>query len=197
LKDWAEQADTIGLLRYNQQFSSELQTYVYRNLDLYNQRSQSPLLQTLLKNWPEIARVHLSAEFFDQPEALIHGDTNFTNIHVSKSNPEMFKVVDWEWAGTGQPLADLASLLKGTPPDVEKTGLTRFIQSSSRNKQSAISREDQRTFLWCSMERGLIDAAFLSAQLLNTSHLPRVNLPDAIANSLNRVMTSYQKLSSN
>ncbi|MCW2495118.1 phosphotransferase family protein [Jatrophihabitans sp.] len=46
---------------------------------------------------------------------LIHGDFNLGNVLVSRSEPEVLAIVDWELATLGDPLLDLAHLLMTWP----------------------------------------------------------------------------------
>jgi hypothetical protein len=194
LDEWSrENPDAPDLLRFGRSFSIALQEYALENLRRYSRKSRDHTLKKVLNSWPQIAETHLRAEFFAQPGQLIHGDSNFSNIHLSKANPEKFKVVDWEWAGLGSPYADLASLLKGSRAEIETQALDQF--GAGGGFSSGDRHMAHRHYLWATLERGLLDAAFLSAQYLNSRHEAKFHLPDAISLALAGVHNRYVQLS--
>jgi hypothetical protein len=200
LQEWSAETGGDGLITYGIEFSRSLQVYARNSLQAFHQHVQHSAIDAVLDSWTDIQRLHLLPEFFqDQPGALIHGDTNFTNIHLHKQDPGCFKVVDWEWAGVATPYADLASLLKGTPEEVEKTAFESFsrapIRAAALTQSVMDNQSNYRLYLWCKMERGLIDAAFLASQYLSTDYTTKFNLQNAVFHALSRVHSAYQQLS--
>lgn len=201
LKDWAELNHENGLLVYGDWFSRALQGYVSHNLRALSEHIQHPALKEFLDHWSEIKEIHLAPEFtLEQPGTLIHGDANHSNIHIHKRDPLRFKVVDWEWAGFGtSSYADLAALLKGTPVDVEKAAFDKFTCSSlmpriGDTEQDSSPQNNYRKYLWCKLERGLIDASFLAAQSLSTANKTKFNLQNAVITSIQHVQSAYHQL---
>lgn len=200
LNEWAAQVDINCLIQYDRDFSLALQLYARRSLEDFSQHVEDTTLHQVLSHWKEITQIHLLPEFFTlQPRVVIHGDANYTNIHINRYDSQKFKIVDWEWAGVGSPLADLASLLKGAPGEVEARAVREFIPA---NKQSNLSlapgltsQQYQRMYQWCKLERGMLDASFLAIQHLSTRNQPQFSLPNAISHALQRVWDSYKQLS--
>lgn len=200
LDAWSAQADTTGLLRYDREFSEGLQTYVFSRLERYSQHANSPALRSVLANWEQIASVHLRPEFFEHPQQFIHGDANFSNFHIASSGSVRgrFKIVDWEWAGFGSPYADLAAVVKSSYAGLEKDGYDHYIRRVYSDlpaaQRSAKSKEEWRHFLWSRLERAMIDAAFLSAQVLDAAHKTRINLPISVDQALLRIQSYAHQL---
>ncbi len=200
LQAWAAKTKQNGLLIYDCDFSQALDNYARKNLEAYQAQSDDPFLRETLSQWPGITQMHLRQEFFAcQSQIPIHGDTNYTNIHLSKADPNDFKVVDWEWAGFGSRYADLASLIKGTSPEIENRIFQNYFDGSNKMAECIdgpySSVESKRLYLWSQMERGILDAAFLASQHLNSSEKTEFSYPRAITLSLKRLLTAYQQLS--
>lgn len=201
LDEWGKTANTDGLIRFDRKAALAIETYARNSLEHYYQKNDNLELKSVLTLWPEIARLLTLEDFFTyQPARIIHGDSNFTNIHLHRTNPNQFKLVDWEWAGFGFPYSDLASLLKGTPSYIEKMAFSRFTGSRSApnpclNPELSFD-ENARMYQWSRLDRGLLDSAFLAAQYLNvdSSQRTQVNLPVAITHALKRVLAAYQQL---
>jgi hypothetical protein len=199
LSAWSEKADTNSFIEYGINFSKMLQQYAQNNLVAYRRVAFDPSLNKVLENWSEITELHLHPGFFTlQPSIPIHGDTNFTNIYIHNKNPDDFKVVDWEWAGFGSPFADLVSLMKGMPLLMERKALSAFISQAVNLKSGLMlglnDKEYRQFYYWCQIERGMLDAAFLSSQLLNSSQQGKFSLSTAVSSSLQRMLTAYQQL---
>jgi len=197
---WTSVANTDGLIVYGRSYSTALQEYAYQKLMGYQAHSENVPLREVLSLWPKISQLHLDSEFFyHHMYSPIHGDANYTNIHIHKEDKNRIKVVDWEWAGFGSPFCDLASLLKGDTEQIEKLGLSAFIRAHQLLDPCMISnhspKENRRFYLWSKLERGLLDAAFLSAQYLNTFHNTGFSLPGAVNQSLVRVLSTFKQLS--
>jgi hypothetical protein len=200
LVEWSTQVNTCGLIEYGRDFSIAIQEYAHNNLRRYEQHSSEPILKQVLANWSLISELHLAPAFFTTQNRLpLHGDSNYTNIHLHRLDPRKYKVVDWEWAGFGSPYADLASLMKGVPPEFERKAFRMF--SAPHGKRNAnlnpdlSEQENWRLYQWCQLERGLLDASFLAAQHVDTSHSPTFSLPQAVTFALRRVWAATQQLS--
>lgn len=199
LSEWSAEIHPQGLLTYGKDFSQALQEYARVNLEKYSRHSEDKALKSVLDCWPQIAELHLLPEFFNlQRIDPIHGDTNYTNIHIHNHHPFQFKLVDWEWAGYGLPHADLASFVKGMPGDVEGPALRKFF-GSPRDPNPCLNpeltfAENRRLHYWSLLERGLLDAAFLTVQHLNAPYLAKFSLPEAISRSLTQVLSVYHLL---
>lgn len=199
LNEWAAEIKPLKLIHYGKQVSEALEEYALATFEKYRQNTDDPALKSVLACWPKISKTHLSPEFFElQPDRPIHGDANYTNVHVHNRDPFKFKLVDWEWAGYGFPHADLASLMKGMPDELEKSALQKFL-GSTRNPNPCLNpgltaKENQRLYYWCRLERGLLDAAFLTNQHLNSFHPTSFSLPETIHRSLLQMLSACQKL---
>jgi thiamine kinase-like enzyme len=132
-----------------------------------------------------------SLEFETMPTgAPIHGDFNTSNVHISKNGLNNIKLVDWEWAGLGLPLMDLASLLKRTKPEVEKQGLAIYSKHDFSLSPSTL----KRFYYWCKLERGILDASFIAVQLLDSQTTTTFSLEKFVEESLQQVLTAFQKM---
>ncbi len=120
----------------------------------------------------------------------IHGDYNSSNIMVEKAG-EGIKALDWEWCGFGLVHSDLASLLKGLDPKTESAALTAFAQ---RLPQMSFERH-QELYLWCQIERGVMDASYLAKQALGSEHAASLELPSWVKSSHDLVVRYLGELS--
>jgi hypothetical protein len=194
LQEWAQTANTEAFLQYGAVFSLALQEYARSPLDRYQERFPDPVIKQVLDQWPGITAMHLRPEFQSiQPNQLIHGDTNFTNIHLHNSDQDSMKLVDWEWAGIGYAQSDWASLLKGTDALTERKSVQQL--SGAFMQPQLTPRQNWRLFHWTQLERGLLDASFLSIQYLEVENSSRLKLPNAIQSAARRVLSAYQNLS--
>lgn len=187
---WDAPEDT-GLIHYGRDFSIALQAYALPRLEQYAAVHHDDLaIRALLNHWPAIAQIHLNEAFFEiGPHGLIHGDPNYSNVYLHNDDPQKMKLVDWEWAGIGTPYADLVSFLKGAPPHLERWTVDQM--AAHLNQPAA---EAHRLFAWCQLERGILDAAFLSVQALNTDHQTRFSLHSAVTSSARRAIRAYEQL---
>lgn len=183
--------EEIGLIHYGREFSTALQAYALPRFEQYAAAHNDDLaIRDLLNNWPDIARIHLDPAFFEVgPHGLIHGDPNYSNVYLHKDDSQKMKLVDWEWAGFGTPYADLVSFLKGAPSHLERLTVDQMAAHLNQPTEEA-----HRLFAWCQMERGILDAAFLSVQALNTDHQTRFSLHSAVTSSARRALRAYQQL---
>jgi hypothetical protein len=65
----------------------------------------------------------VAAALASQPTALVHGDFNVSNVLVSPGDASRVCVLDWEMAGRGPALLDLAALTCGVWPSMERDSL--------------------------------------------------------------------------
>lgn len=195
LGEWAGQAETSHLIAYGIDFSKALQIYALNNLEQFYRQAPDGNLKTVLAHWPDITRIHLHPDFFLAPLQLIHGDANYSNIHIHRQDPNRFKVVDLEWAGFGSPYADLAAMLKGSLVYVEKQAVNRFVHAESLKQPGMTGKDAFRYYLWSKLERCMLDAAFLSAQLLNSPTKSRINLESTISGAIHKMLMVYRQLS--
>ncbi len=199
LREWSDAVNPKGFLPYGEDFLQTLQKYAQAKLENYSQHSDDPDLKSVLNFLPKVALFRLQDpvinHFTDEP---IHGDTNFTNLHLHNKDPFQFRVVDWEWAGYGLPHADLASLLKGLPRESEKTAFQRYIEAPKGSNSSPCKdlsfEENWRLYLWAQLERGLLDASFLAVQFIQTGQIAQFSLPIAISLALKQVVRVYHEL---
>jgi hypothetical protein len=197
--DWSHRANLSGLIHYDKDFSRSLQKYAYENIIHLDEKASDPILYQVINQWSEICSVHMLDEFHQYPRNhLIHGDLNFSNIHIHQRDPKLIKMVDWEWAGFGTPLSDFVSLTKGASPHTKTAAYKNLAGSTGEYSPFKELSQDQRLFKrmvsWCQIERGMLDAGFLSAQYSNSSHSTRFSLPKAINSSLERLFDAYLQL---
>jgi hypothetical protein len=200
LQEWVGNVELSGLIQYDRNFSNGLQEYALKNLLHLERHNSEPVYYQVINHWPDICAIHLSDEFHQYPnECLIHGDSNFSNIHVHQKDESQIKMVDWEWAGFGSPISDFVSLTKGAPDNMLPTTYQRMIayKGSLGSPFQAIIKNPQqlqRMIAWCRMERGMLDAGFLSAQLVRQQVQAKFSLRKAINRSLTLVYQSYEDL---
>lgn len=194
LSEWATQRETSHLITYGKQFSEALQQYALQNFETLYRESPGSNLKSILDQWPKISQIHLQPEFFQRQAQVIHGDANFSNIHIHRSDESQFKLVDWEWAGFGSPYADLVALMKGALDNVERQSFHQFLHFSFFNNDGRSPKDEYRDYLWCKLERCMLDAAFLSSQFINSPIETHINVEAAIKQALHRMLLVYQQL---
>jgi aminoglycoside phosphotransferase (APT) family kinase protein len=179
------------LLVYDHAFTLGIIQYAGRVLREYANVSQNPNLAEVLARWPEIERL-LSKEDVHRsfPLRPIHGDLNFANVFLHKRKPGNVKILDWEWAGYGLVLSDLAALSKGISPEMEQRALQIYLPSLPGYELSEV----RYAFYWCLLERSLNDAAFLAAHELSGKNKTRTDITRIIDVSLRRMVYACEKL---
>jgi len=178
------------LLKYRASLDALL-TYYRQGLSTYAETIDDPALTEVLEQWSDIERTYLH-DRFQNPRALnpIHGDPNVTNVHRAKKS-NAIKFVDWEWAGAHLMHADLASVLKGTDPDLEKRGVSIFAE-----RNEALSADEHwALYHYCQMERGLLDASYVASIELNSSHQAQFDLRAYVHGASRRVLRSLREVS--
>lgn len=197
LGEWVSETNSTRMLIYGPAIAQALQEYFHMNLERYSQHAENPTLKTILDCWTKIEELHLLPEFNSSLSLqLIHGDTNYTNIYIHRHDQTKVKIVDWEWAGYGQPYADFASFLKSVPKNIETSVLEKIIDHRWQTGLIPAKTKDEhlRMYYWCQLERGLLDAAFLAVQQMDTSYPADFELAEAINQSLLRVISAYHRL---
>lgn len=179
----------VPLPRYDTAYGAALRAYATNNVERYLGRHQDPALADLWKSLPVIASAHTEcAPPPSVPRTLIHGDCNTSNVHRTRAQECVY--VDWEWAGTGVPHADLASLLCRADDEVARRALAAFVAGYPH-----IPPEDhERAYEWCHIERGLLDVGFLTAQLLDAPGGAQFDLAAYARASLARARTAARRL---
>lgn len=191
LSQWYNDVQPAEFLDYDRTFWEALEEYLEKNITRYAAGKGSEPLAQLVSVWPTLKRVRLDDEFHrPQQRAAVHGDLNFSNIHLSRNEPARMKVVDWEWAGMGLPHADLAALLKESPEERERD----VVESYAAQNNGLTAQQHWRLYRWCKIERGLLDIAFLAVQDLDSDARPDFNLSRFIDRSATRVVETFKQL---
>lgn len=155
---WPAGTTPPALLNYHDGGRAPLLAYAHAQLHRYAATTERDQVHRLLSVWTAVERIYLDDRFY-VPEALgpIHGDLNPSNVHFHHTTGRL-KIVDWEWAGVHLMHADLASVLRGTSPDDEHRAHDAFVAHND-----ALSPDVHRAlYLYCKLERGLIDAAYVA-----------------------------------
>jgi aminoglycoside phosphotransferase (APT) family kinase protein len=127
---------------------------------------------------PELAEAeqwaleHLPA---DEPSSLIHGDLLGQNILLHPDEPPA--VLDWEYAGLGDPAYDLAIVTRGKPKPFDLgNGFARLMEAYAAHGGKRILATDVRVYELCliaswyretAAEKGEASATHLLGQLRN------------------------------
>lgn len=190
MSEWSLLIDQDHLLRFGRQFSADLLGYARQSLERYVRETANGLVSEVCQLWPQISELHQRNEFYEfQTAHPIHGDYNTANIHLHARDVSRIKVVDWEWAGLGVAHADLVSLLKRVDAETERRALTNFCWQYYQ-----LSLDDHtRLYRWCRLERGLLDAAFLAKQQMESPR--KIDwIPGYIETATRQVLQAYQAL---
>ncbi len=191
LDEWVASKCPTSLLEYDLPFAKALCAYTVHHLQNYSKVFSTPELHQVLERWSDIQPLYINSPVWDAKTVKpVHGDLNFTNIHLHNKNAGAIKLVDWEWSGFGQPYADLASLLKGAPTKVVEP----VLQICKDLNPQLSERQHRYLYQWCVLERGLLDAGFLAAQINKSLKEANFSLPTAIKNSLSRILTAAETL---
>jgi hypothetical protein len=160
MKEWLESGGEDELIRYEGTFAESLHKFMIETIDALPNKKNSEILKRIQFSWKRIMQMLDRKNFVEFiPMRPVHGDFNTTNIRIHNKNADEIKLIDWEWAGIGVPHTDLASLLMSAPRQVEEEAMHNFFRHIK-----GWTLEDQIKLYWsCKLERGLLDAAFLSA----------------------------------
>jgi len=191
LKESFHEKNTPGLLRFDHAYGSTLMDYAQKSLSSYAQESSDPVVCQAMDLWPQLSSFYLSDEFQEnRPEGFVHGDYNPSNIYIHAKDNSRIKVVDWEWAGWGVLHADLASLTKACDRLFRQEAVRRF----AKQMEGLSLSEHWKWYRWCRLERGLLDAAFLARQQMESQR--RVAwMPGRILTALRTALDVYQECS--
>jgi thiamine kinase-like enzyme len=191
LEEWSAETDPTHLLRFDREFSAALLTYAKGNLESYVQQTADKTVSGAMERWTAISEAYGRRQFYESPTSQpIHGDYHTGHIYASKENPSCIRLIDWEWTGLGRPHADLASLLKRVDADTEQQAVINY----SEQDQSLPFSDHLRLYRWCQLERGLLDAAFLARQQMESRR--KVHwIPLYIQKSIGRVLQAQEWLS--
>lgn len=88
----------------------------------------------------------------EMPKTLVHGDFNASNILVMPAaDGKRIRVIDWETAGVGPGLIDLASLISGRLPAAQRIAMVAAYRASlGGSRLGALSTDDFNDALsWC------------------------------------------------
>jgi hypothetical protein len=177
------------LIMYDDSFSRGLVEYAKKNLAEYQEAAQSPALAKLFEKWESVAALITNRRQIEP--SFLHGDYNPSNIHFPKESGAGLKFVDWEWAGFGDPHADLTSLLKSVSPEIEHQALKLF---SDIYVELSLTEHEQ-LYNRAKAERRLTDAAFLSKQQMNQETAVDW-IPGFIERSVDAVLACIEEQSS-
>jgi aminoglycoside phosphotransferase (APT) family kinase protein len=86
------------------------------------------------------------------PKTLVHGDFNAANILVTRTAAGIrIRIIDWEMAGVGPGLIDLASLISGRLPDRHRTGMVAAYRANLAGSRVGALGADEfdEALLWC------------------------------------------------
>lgn len=191
LQEWGQQVDLDRFIRYDAGFSHGLRTYAEAALAEFASEYPDSYVGQWLQSWPRVAELHADPGFdpYDRLQP-IHGDLNLRNVVFGRRDTSSFKLLDWEWAGWGRPLADLASVVKHMHTEQAEWAFETYAEAA---KLPDI-REARRRFYWECLERGLIDAAFMAKQIVEMPPKTRMNVFGFLDNSLRQVTDSCRAL---
>jgi len=112
------------------------------------------------------AHEHLPA---DEPATLVHGDLLGQNILLHPTLPPA--VIDWEFAGLGDPAYDLAVVTRGKPKPFDMIkGFQRLLEDYSVTGGASIAPSDVRLYELCLVARWYKETA-LEKGRPNASHV--------------------------
>ena len=175
---------------YDAAFSAELQEYARTSLEAFHRTEGDRLVNRVLDLWPAITALHGRAEFHTGELRPIHGDFSRANTMVDTSKPGPHKAIDWDWAGLGKRHTDLATLVGPTGRKIEDAALAAFA-----SQDPALSPEaHRRLYLWCKLERSLLDASFLGNQYVEADFEQRMNIPRRVHVQMRRALDTYHDL---
>lgn len=181
LDRWHMTDTPTDLIAYDRDFAERLNAYLLTRLSDYASSSGDVAADGIVRRWGAISQLYLHDARGDHVRpTVVHGDFNTANVFIGAPRRHV-KVIDWEWAGVGDGYRDLAALLKRSSKRTESRALEAY--HSVAGGVPAPFRYER-----LQIERGLLDAAFLSVQLSQTEYEPRMNLRMYIDSSLRRVL---------
>lgn len=183
--------DTAGLIRYDSDYSVALRRYVQTSVERYLDRHPDATIEEQWDAWPTLSSTHEQAappaEFGGR---AIHGDFNVSNLYIHWRSRNRIKALDWEWAGFGHHHTDLASVLKAAPDSLVQKALHMY----ARAFPEVSPAQHERLYTWCALQNAIRDAGYVAAQFVESSHIPRLDPPRYIADSLRHANTAQRAL---
>lgn len=177
-------------LSYDHGFTHDLLPYTAEALHRYGPDAP-PAVAELLSRWREVERAHdlVTGTALAQVSGL-HGDLNPANVLVPQ-RPGRAKLIDWEWAGYGPAVLDLAALLKGASFSLERRALEAYRREAGTADTSADLR---RAFAWAKLLRAVFDAGFLAHQRTEGVLHGGLDLDAHIARAAGRALAASAEL---
>jgi Ser/Thr protein kinase RdoA (MazF antagonist) len=86
------------------------------------------------------------------PKTIVHGDLNVSNVLITRGSAgTRVRIIDWETAGVGPGLLDLASLISGTLPDRHRAAMVAAFRSNlGASGLGALSADEfDEALRWC------------------------------------------------
>ena len=103
------------------------------------------VLARLDQRWDELAE-----HVFDLPTTLIHGELYASNVLVDRSrNPTRVCPVDWEMAGVGPGVLDLAALTAGGWTETERAAIAMAYHDAAGGEAAMPRQRFLMTLGWC------------------------------------------------
>lgn len=169
LKEFLYEVGGDGFLNYNGRHFSLLLEQFEEIVARFEKASDSAAVREVNLLWPELAALLKTPEYASLPKgSLVHGDANGSNILVNKRNPKQLKMLDWEWAGIGMEMIDVVSLFRRADQKTCDSVLKAYWEAT---EMVGSYSEMMRQFLWCRLERGMMDAAYVAAQYMGSREL--------------------------
>jgi hypothetical protein len=191
LREWLESGGEDELIRYEGVYLESLHEFSMATIDAYFETRESATANRIRSSWKRIMHLLNRSNFFDfVPMRPIHGDFSTANMRIHRENADDIKLLNWEWAGIGIPHADLASLLKDAPRQIEGEAVDGFIRHIK-----GWTEGDQIKLYWsCKLERGLFDAALLAVRPDAQPESGEIHYRAAIEHALQSALHAYEKL---
>jgi hypothetical protein len=178
-----------GWITYDSLFWENLIAYVESKLEKFSQIDNSDMISEFAGTWDKITGLTFPHDYYpDQLIWRVHGDLNSSNTLVHNAKSNLMKMLDWEWAGWGLPHWDLATLLKGKFDDIIQDNLIRYAELNPELSYA----EHRHLFFWCLLQRGLLDAAFMVEQLMETTFSTSLDKLQFIEKSIAEVIRAYK-----
>jgi len=190
MKGWQEGGSAEQWIEYDKDLCLKLLAFSRKHLERYLQVCGDPVVESSICLLSGIAEVFLAEDPFAEFElGPVHGDFNKANILIHRIDPGRVKVLDWEWAGRGIPHADAASLLKRALPEIENLSLAEYVRADGQHPVLL----HLRTYEWCQLSRGLLDAAFLAVHVMDAPEKTDWH-EEYVKTALHRVCRAYHAL---
>jgi hypothetical protein len=113
-------------------------------------RAAAPSNEPLAPLWRRYTRV--AERLAAMPRTLVHGDFNASNVLVSRTpTGNRIRVIDWETAGVGPGLLDLASLMSGHLSERHRVGVVAAYRANLEGGRLAelSDRDFAEALSWC------------------------------------------------